>query len=86
MRTSTRSIVQPAMYGGKECDGSNVRAEKCSTEPCPGMLSKTSFSSIVLHFSCLYYRLILLNVSTRNAITNIPKSTANGMNGLNVRI
>ena len=80
MRTSTRSIVQPAMYGGKECDGSNVRAEKCSTEPCPGMLSKTSFSSIVLHF------LILLNVSTRNAITNIPKSTANGMNGLNVRI
>ena len=82
MRTSTRSIVQPAMYGGKECDGSNVRAEKCSTEPCPGMLSKTSFSSIVLHFSCL----ILLNVSTRNAITNIPKSTANGMNGLNVRI
>ena len=82
MRTSTRSIVQPAMYGGKECDGSNVRAEKCSTEPCPGMLSKTSFSSIVLHFS----RLILLNVSTRNAITNIPKSTANGMNGLNVRI
>ena len=51
MRTSTRSIVQPAMYGGKECDGSNVRAEKCSTEPCPGMLSKTSFSSIVLHFS-----------------------------------
>ena len=81
MRTSTRSIVQPAMYGGKECDGSNVRAEKCSTEPCPGKLSKTSFSSIVLHF-----RLILLNVSTRNAITNIPKSTANGMNGLNVRI
>ena len=52
MRTSSRTIVQEAMNGGKECVGKNVRVEKCSTKPCPGnfmriSLEKRSFCKYV---------------------------------------
>ena len=52
MRTSSRTIVQEAMNGGKECVGKNVRVEKCSTKPCPGnfmriSLKKRSFYHIL---------------------------------------
>ena len=52
MRTSSRTIVQEAMNGGKECVGKNVRVEKCSTKPCPGnfmriSLEKRSFYAIL---------------------------------------
>ena len=42
MRTSSRTIVEEAMNGGKECVGKNVRAEKCSTKPCPGNFMRIS--------------------------------------------
>ena len=36
LRTSSRTIVQNAENGGKECQGDKVKGEKCNTDPCPG--------------------------------------------------
>ena len=36
IKTSTRTIKQKAMYGGKACKGKNVRKKKCNSSKCPG--------------------------------------------------
>ena len=62
MRTATRTIAQPAMHGGIECVGSDVRAEKCSTDPCPGIqvIQKISLRAFFIN---KLYRFILSNES-----------------------
>ena len=37
VKMTSRSIVQPALYGGKNCAGDAFKTEKCNREPCPGM-------------------------------------------------
>ena len=34
---TSRSIVQSALFGGKNCAGDAFKTEKCNREPCPGM-------------------------------------------------
>ena len=36
-RTSNRSVIKPALYGGKECEGEDIQIESCNDQPCPGM-------------------------------------------------
>ena len=35
-RMTSRTISQPALYGGKNCIGDAFKTEKCNTKPCPG--------------------------------------------------
>ena len=36
-KTSSRSVVKPALYGGKECEGKEIQIESCNDQPCPGI-------------------------------------------------
>ena len=35
IQTSTRTILRPAQYGGKACEGETSMEETCSNEECP---------------------------------------------------
>ena len=35
-RTKMRKIVQLAVYGGEQCNGSNIETEICNEQICPG--------------------------------------------------
>ena len=37
-RTKLRKIVQIAVYGGSQCNGSNIETEICNEQICPGKL------------------------------------------------
>ena len=59
MRTSSRTIVQEAMNGGKECVGKNVRVEKCSTKPCPGNFMRISLKKRSFYHSMLFCKYVI---------------------------
>ena len=39
-RKSTRTMVQLALYGGKECKGNETKLESCNENPCPGRIKE----------------------------------------------
>ena len=36
-KTSNRSVVKSALYGGKECEGKEIQIGSCNDQPCPGI-------------------------------------------------
>ena len=37
-KTSKRKIIKHALYGGRECEGDDIKIEYCNEQPCPGIL------------------------------------------------
>ena len=40
IKTKSRSVIQNAMNGGKECPGANEMVDACKLELCPGIHKK----------------------------------------------
>ena len=36
VKSRMRSVIQPAVCGGRECEGSDTEIGHCGTYPCPG--------------------------------------------------
>ena len=36
-KTLKRKVLQPALHGGKDCDGNLTVTQKCEMEVCPGI-------------------------------------------------
>ena len=49
---SNRTILQQALDGGQECEGNELKIEKCNETPCPG-------TSINVHYTQLNIETIL---------------------------
>ena len=37
-KIATRMMINPALYGGKSCEGDGFITEKCNEQPCPGKI------------------------------------------------
>ena len=38
-RIAKRAVIEHALYGGKECEGSETKVEVCNEDPCPGIMN-----------------------------------------------
>ena len=36
-KTSNRSVIKPALNGGKDCEGEDIQIESCNDQPCAGI-------------------------------------------------